>query len=378
MRSSMLWSGLTLAFIFCGATSGLSTAFAAAGPITVTLDGLAIGTSSAPCSPNTVCVNIAGGPSGNYAGLTFAPVTGSCGAMAPITQCARVHSPIDDTQGDSLQIANTRITNNTGSDKTFTLVFKQENLTQLLSGSPWYNTYVSGEFGAVALNKIVSAKTFVKIGAESFLQTGNTLTYTVSCLPDLSCLTVFSKKTGGQRTVGSGTRGLMAELKITLKVNSFVELETAGGDHGHKIIASTNPPDGTVVIGENALEGDCPGCTPSSQLSILCSTTHSTAKMFGCPSCVTEDGQVAANAKVKLFASTNRENLAHDMARGGGEYLASLATLFHIPAHKQPGFFSSAQEEYRTLNGHEDRAVEQVVAAIQERAKSYHASAAGY
>jgi hypothetical protein len=100
--------------------------------------------------------------------------------------------------------------------------------------------------------------------------------------------------------------------------------------------------------------------------------------MFGCPSCVTEDGQVAANAKVKLFASTNRENLAHDMARGGGEYLASLATLFHIPDHEQPGFFSSAQEEYRTLNGQEGRAVEQVVAAIQERAKTYHASAAGY
>ena len=169
MRSSMLWSGLTLAFIICGATSGLSTAFAAAGPITVTLDGLAIGTSSTYCSPNTVCVNIAGGPSGNYAGLTFAPVTGSCATM---TQCARVHSPIDDTQGDSLQIANTRITNNTGSDKTFTLVFKQENLTQLLSGSPWYNTYISGEFGAVALNKIVSAKTFVKIGTGSFLQIG--------------------------------------------------------------------------------------------------------------------------------------------------------------------------------------------------------------
>ena len=376
MRSSMLWSGLTLAFIMCGATGGLSTAFAVAGPITVTLDGLAIGTSSAPCSPNTVCVNIAGGPGGNYAGLTFAPVTGSCVINNPITQCARVHSPIDDTLGDSLQIANTRITNTTGADKTFTLVFKQEGLIQLLSGSPWYNTYLSGEFGPVALNKIVSAKTFVKIGAGAFLQTGTTLTYTVSCLPDLSCLTVFSKKTGGQKTVLNNTRGLRGELTITLKANSFVELETAGGDHGHKIIASSNPPDGSVVVGETAIE--CDGCTPSSQLSVFCSTTYSTAKMFGCPSCVTEDGQVAANAKVKLFASTNRDNLAQDMARGEGEYLTSLAMLFHIPAHEQPGFLSSAQEEYRTLNGQEERAVEQVVAALQERAKTYHPSAAGY
>jgi hypothetical protein len=372
MRDSTLWASFSVAFIICVVIGGKSTAFAV-DSIIVKQDTTTIPSVLCPAPDNntTVCVNIAG----TRDGLTFAPVTGACTTMET---CARVAITMNDGAGDTLQIANTRITNNSGADKTFTLLFYQENLAKPPTGTPWYNTYVSGEFGPVALNKIVSAKTFVKWGTGTYQQAGSTLTYTVSCLPDLSCLTVFSKKTGAQKSVGTLARGIKGELVITLKVNSYVELETSNGDHGHKIISSTTPPDGTTVVGENAIEGDCPGCTPSSQLSVICSTTYSTAKMFGCPSCVTEDGQVAANAKVRLFASTNRENLAHDMARGEGEYLASLAMLFHIPAHEQPGFLSSAQEEYRTLNGQEDRAVDQVVAALQERAKTYHASAAGY
>ena len=341
--------------ITLGIIGGLNAAYAAAGPINVTLDGTAIGSSAAPCNPNTVCVNIAG----TYGTLTIAPVTGSCATM---NQCARVDSPMDDGAGDSLQIANTRITNTAGSDRTFTLAFWQEGLVAPPSAAgTWYNTYVSGEFGSVAGNKLVSAKTFVKLGGGSYQQAGSTLTYTVSCLPDNSCLTTFTKKTGAQRSPSTNPRALKGELVITLKPNSYIELETSNGDHGHKIIASATPPDGTTVTGDTATEGDCPGCVPKAQLSVLCSTTYSTAKMFGCPSCVTEDGQVAGNAKVKLFASTNWDNLSQDMARGQGEHLGALAVLLNVPSQQESRFFEVAQEQYRGLGS---ATPEQVVASL--------------
>ena len=347
MPSRLWWGSLTLGLSISIAIGGISPSFAI-DQVNVTLDGVAIGSSSAPCSPNTVCVNIAGGPGAPYGGLTFAPVTGGC---ATINQCARVHAPLNDGAGDSLQIANTRITNNSGGEKTFTLIFWQENLAPLPSAAgTWYNTYVSGEFGPVAGNKIVSAKTFVKLGAGGYTQAGNTISYTVSCLPDNSCLTLFTKKTGAQRSPSTSVRAVKSELVITLKNNSYVDLETVNGDHGDKIIAASTPPDGTAVVGENATEGGCPDCTPKSQLSAFCSTTYSTARMFGCPSCVTEDGQVATDAKVKLFASTNWDNLSQDMSRGHGEHLVSLAQLLQIPTTRQPEFFQFAQEQYTASN----------------------------
>jgi hypothetical protein len=90
--------------------------------------------------------------------------------------------------------------------------------------------------------------------------------------------------------------------------------------------------------------------------------------MFGCPSCVTEDGQVAQDAKVRLFASVNKENLAFDMARGEGEHLESLAALLHVPAEQHQSFFSHAQEEYRILGAPGEAAVERIVASLQSRA----------
>jgi hypothetical protein len=39
------------------------------------------------------------------------------------------------------------------------------------------------------------------------------------------------------------------------------------------------------------------------------------------------------------------------MARGGGEHLASLATLMRVPLEHQPDFFAMAQERYVSLVG---------------------------
>ncbi len=69
---------------------------------------------------------------------------------------------------------------------------------------------------------------------------------------------------------------------------------------------------------------------------------------FGTSGC-TNDGQVMAQHKVNAFAAIHFENLSQDMAQGGGEHLASLATLMGVPVEQQPEFFAFAQDKYATL-----------------------------
>jgi hypothetical protein len=63
----------------------------------------------------------------------------------------------------------------------------------------------------------------------------------------------------------------------------------------------------------------------------------------------TNSGHFAQHERATLFANLNFDNLSQEMAQGGGEHLASLATLLGVPAEQQPAFFSMTQEKYATL-----------------------------
>ncbi len=69
---------------------------------------------------------------------------------------------------------------------------------------------------------------------------------------------------------------------------------------------------------------------------------------FGTSGC-TNDGQVMAEHKATLFAEVNFEDLSQDMARGGGEHLASLAVLLAVPPEHHAEFFAMTQDRYVTL-----------------------------
>ncbi|MEW6544287.1 MAG: DUF3015 family protein [Nitrospirota bacterium] len=56
-----------------------------------------------------------------------------------------------------------------------------------------------------------------------------------------------------------------------------------------------------------------------------------------------------AEEKAGVFVKLDFDNLEQDMARGGGEHLASLADLMGVPAERQPAFFALAQERYVSL-----------------------------
>lgn len=87
---------------------------------------------------------------------------------------------------------------------------------------------------------------------------------------------------------------------------------------------------------------------------VLMATTNGTfgSQTFGIStgtSGCTNDGVIVQKEKVNYFASMNFENLSQEMAQGGGEHLASLATLMGVPAEQQPAFFAMTQERYTTL-----------------------------
>lgn len=79
-----------------------------------------------------------------------------------------------------------------------------------------------------------------------------------------------------------------------------------------------------------------------------------------------EDGLLKADQKVIAFVAFNFENLKQDMAKGRGEYLTSLSTLFGVPQDRREAFFSYAQSRYLLVKSGRG-APEDLVALIAPR-----------
>jgi hypothetical protein len=87
---------------------------------------------------------------------------------------------------------------------------------------------------------------------------------------------------------------------------------------------------------------------------VLMATTNGTfgSQTFGISSGTsgcTNDGTIMSEHKASVFAAANYESLSQEMARGGGEHLASLAELMGVPEENRPEFFTLAQNQYATL-----------------------------
>ena len=109
--------------------------------------------------------------------------------------------------------------------------------------------------------------------------------------------------------------------------------------------------------------GDGPGCGLGAQIfkdgpktmlhqSMAATTNVAFSQTFaittgswGC----TNNGKFVSIEHATLFANVNFDNLSQEMAQGGGEHLASLATLLGVPVEQQPEFFALTQEKYPSL-----------------------------
>lgn len=91
------------------------------------------------------------------------------------------------------------------------------------------------------------------------------------------------------------------------------------------------------------------GCTLKATLN---QTTDTTSNITGTTSGRTwwnEDGLLNPEHKAIAFASYNEANLEQDLARGQGEYLASLGDLLGVAPEAQPAFQAAAQDRFIQL-----------------------------
>lgn len=95
-------------------------------------------------------------------------------------------------------------------------------------------------------------------------------------------------------------------------------------------------------------------CTLRATTDEITDTTQNTTVSTSGRSWFTNDGLVRQGEHVNAFAALNYDNLTHDMAFGGGEYLSSLGTLLGIPDDQRATFFQLAQSHYTTFTQSEN------------------------
>ncbi|ALA60932.1 DUF3015 domain-containing protein [Nitrospira moscoviensis] len=79
----------------------------------------------------------------------------------------------------------------------------------------------------------------------------------------------------------------------------------------------------------------------------------------------TNDGVIMKNKHINL-ASGAFDSLKQEMAQGGGEHLAALATLLGVPDEEQPVFFSLVQEKFALIVESEDITPIAMLQAMQD------------
>lgn len=103
---------------------------------------------------------------------------------------------------------------------------------------------------------------------------------------------------------------------------------------------------------------------------VMMATTNGTfsSQTFGISSGTsgcTNDGQIMAEHKARVFASVNMENLSQEMAQGYGEHLAALATLLGVPKEQHEEFFAMTQRKYTALIASGEESPDAMLEALQ-------------
>jgi len=91
------------------------------------------------------------------------------------------------------------------------------------------------------------------------------------------------------------------------------------------------------------------GCTITGTIDeILDSTTNVTVSTSG-RTWWNEDGMLWPEHKAIAFAAFNQSNLEQDIAKGQGEYLASLSSLLGVSETTRSAFALDAQSQFQSL-----------------------------
>jgi hypothetical protein len=91
------------------------------------------------------------------------------------------------------------------------------------------------------------------------------------------------------------------------------------------------------------------GCTITGTIQeILDTTTNVTVSTSG-RTWWNEDGLLKSEHKAIAFAAYNQSNLEQDIAKGRGEYLASLSSLLNVSESERSAFAFGAQSQFQSL-----------------------------
>lgn len=303
-----------------------------------------------------------GGPFTYPNGLTIAPLAG--GHAVVRVEC--------DTNGDTLTFKNTKITVSTAPTTQVIQYWAKFDTPPRPNGVP-----ASPETGPDVWYKLMGVGTGVIASTNAKAAAGDKI---------VAKGEIFNPVPGGTwKTIGSVQKTVLSTdpNPIPIFPNTLSwkwsprppELRGERHIRGTVTITLKNPADrvelgpdsGIVLINSTSACEDC-DLGGGEQPSTWCMTTNSTAHALGCPSCLTEDGMVAENQKLHMFAKSNWDNLSQDIARGQGEHLAALASLMQISRERQNEFFAMTQEHYGSLLLHNrNLSPEAMVAALQER-----------
>lgn len=97
-------------------------------------------------------------------------------------------------------------------------------------------------------------------------------------------------------------------------------------------------------------------------------TTDTTSNITGTTSGKSwfDGGLVRKDQEVQAFADLNFDNLKQDMAKGRGEYLASLGSLMGVAPARQDEFFTLTQAHYGTLVSSEQTTPAELLVALNQ------------
>src|SRR3990172_6092052 len=105
-------------------------------------------------------------------------------------------------------------------------------------------------------------------------------------------------------------------------------------------------------------------------LQVLALTTNGTSanQLFGITSGTsgcTQDGLVALNKELEVYAEVNLPNLSIEMAKGEGEYVAAFASLLGAKDAARPALLRFFQERYEVLFPSPDTTAAQMVETLK-------------
>lgn len=321
-----------------------STALATTGSVTISFGGL--------CNPITIAqpppfyLFLAGGSfTCSSGGTNYFKIEDNGASRAQVLPSSGAGSDSDGAD-DTLRIKDWKITAITptptdrpqGYEVSIWLTFGSNPTTDGPGGSlpdVYYKSTLYGSITKRAGNWVTMSPGYVTNpvgGAETTLGTAKTY-YPTCALPTCSLTGLStSGKWPDNPNFLSGNRILRTKYSFSLKAaNDVFLINSTGGKLNSQGSAETDPDECSEQY-----------CRCRSIFKII---TVSTWNFFGTTSGKSDQTETS---KVEMFTKANWASLQQDMARGTGEYLASLAALWGIPIDEQPAFFSLAQDVYRS------------------------------